>query len=354
MNIILGECEGITGITEYFNFNQISYTLIDLWEPTLDQFGRHAMNHSLLQDSNTLLVIDFDMFFKLYSWDYSHQQLIKFCKSNKLWVWDNYDGALWATQKSNWLTTLDASVEPASINLFIDGKISSHHVLSTLSNIEISSFPYNFVLYSPRIQNGQVDKINCSRDFMLTTVKKAGRPHRDILWRQLNAVPGLVDRGHINYGSGIKRIGQQSHQHEWSDGHLSMDLYRDAWLEIAPETAYRDVYFITEKTIKPIATKTPFFTVSSRYYLEYLKQNGFRTFNHVIDEKYDCEPRVEDRVQLMLMQLQNIIRNGSEAFYTECADVLEHNQNRLFEIVGRKQYELDIFITKKLARIGIK
>lgn len=354
MNIVTSNCDNITKIIEYFDFNQIFYTSIDLWNPTTDQFGRHTIDDPRLQQTNTLLVINFDTFFKLCNWDYSCQQLIKFCKSNKLWVWGDTDGLLKITLKHTQLTTLDACVGPSSINLFIDGKISNHHALVTLNNIQVSSLPYSFFLHSPRIQNTWVDKNKCSKDFMLTTVKRVNRPHREILWNQLIAIDGLVDRGHVNYGSGRERIGQQAHQHTWSDGYPSMDLYRDSWLEIVPETLYRDGYFITEKTVKPIATKTPFLTVSSRYYLEYLKQNGFRTFNHIIDEKYDCEPRVEDRVRLMLMQLQDIIRNGSEAFYKECTSVLDHNQNRLFEIDGRNQYDLDIFIAKKLAHIGIK
>jgi hypothetical protein len=187
---------------------------------------------------------------------------------------------------------------------------------------------------------------------MLTTIRKPGRLHRDILWNQLTAVDGLIDRGHVR--SGTKRIGTQPHQHTWRDGYPSMDLYQDSWLEIAPERLYRDGYFITEKTVKPIATKTPFLTVSTRFYLEYLRQQGFQTFGNIIDESYDRQPLVEDRVKLMLEQLQDIIRNGSEAFYKECVPVLEHNQTRLFEISGGKQYVVDIFIAKQLEQLGIK
>jgi hypothetical protein len=354
MNIITGKCENISGITEYFDFNQISYTPIDLWEATLDQFGRYTMNHPLLQESNTLLVINFDIFFKIYNWNYSRQQLIKFCKSNKLWVWDDVDGLLKLISDHARLTILDACVESASIHLFIDSKISNHHAASKFNNIQINVMPCDWCFRNPRIQNAVVDKINCSRDFMLTTVKKASAPHRDILWNQLNTIDGLIECGHVNYGSGKKRVGQQSHQHGWGDGHPSMDLYRDSWLEIVPETLYRDGYIISEKTAKSIATKTPFLAVSTRFYLEHLQQRGFQTFGSIIDESYDRQPRVEDRVRLMLVQLQDIIRNGSEAFYKECASVLEHNQNRFFEIAGRKHYDLDIFIAKHLEQLGIK
>jgi hypothetical protein len=356
MNIVTGGGgEDINHVVNYFDFNLIPYTQIDLWDGDIDQMGRHTMNNSLLEKSNTLLVINSDIFFPLCNWDYSRQQLIKFCKSNKLWVMLDYPDALKALLSQHvGVTALDSCVEPASINLFIDGGLLSDHVLSNLKNILIDIVPYPWHLsHIPRIQNTRVDKINCSRDFMCTMVKKANRPHRDILWDQINEIPGLSDCGHINYNLGKIRIGQQNPHYTYSDNHPSMDLYRDAWLEIVPENMYCNGYALTEKTIKPMITKTPFLTVSTQYYLQYLRNHGFRTFNHIIDEKYDCEPRVEDRVRLMLIQLQDIIRNGSEKFYDECADVLEHNQNRLFYIKGRKEYDYDIFIAKKLTKLGI-
>ena len=354
MNIVVKDDKNITGITEYFDFNKISYTINPLWNSTVDQFGRNELPAELIQSNSTLLILDYNTFINLCTWTTSLAQLIKFCSNNKIWVWSNIDGLPISIHRQSTLISLDKQLASLCITVFIDGIVSDRHPLTKLKNIQLKSFPYNFFLHRPRIQNAIVDKHSCSRDFMLTTVKKHKRMHRDILWNQLNAINGLIERGHVNYGSGKNRVGQQSHQHTWSDGHPSMDLYQDSWLEIAPETLYRDGYFITEKTVKPIATKTPFLTVSACFYLEYLRQQGFQTFGNIIDESYDQQPLVEDRVRLMLGQLQDIIRNGSEAFYKECTSVLEHNQNRLFEIDGRKQYVVDVFIAKQLEQLGIK
>jgi hypothetical protein len=355
MNIVVKDDQNITGITEYFDFNQISYSRESLWNPDVDQYGRSELPDDLIHNNSTLLILDYGTFINLCTWPTSLTQLIEFCSNNnKIWVWSDIDGLITSILHQSTLLNLDKQLPSLCITVFVDGTVLNQHPLTKLCNIQIKTFPYNFFLHRPRIQNAIVDKHNCSRDFMLTTVKKADRHHRDILWNQLNAIDGLIDRGHVNFGLGKNRIGQQSHQHKWSDGYPSMDLYRDSWLEIAPETLYQDGYFITEKTVKPIATKTPFLTVSTCYYLEYLQQQGFQTFSNIIDESYDRQPLVEDRIRLMLEQLQDIIRNGSEAFYKECASVLEHNQNRLFEINGCKQYVTDIFIAKQLEQLGIK
>jgi hypothetical protein len=355
MNIVVKDDQSITVFTEYFDFNQISYTREILWDPNIDQFGRNELPDELIRSNSTLLVLDYVTFFNLCTWPVSLAQLIKFCSNhNKIWVSANIDGLITIIPRQSTLLDFDNQLISSCITMFVDGVLLDHHPLTKLKNIHIKTFPDNFFLRQPRIQNAIVDKHNCSRDFMLTTVKKPGRPHRNILWNQLNAVDGLIDCGHVNYGAGKKRIGLQPHQHNWGDGHPSMDLYQDSWLEIAPETLYQDGHFITEKTVKPIATKTPFLTVSTCCYLEYLKQQGFQTFDNIIDESYDQQPLVEDRVRLMLEQLQDIIRNGSDAFYRECSSILNHNQNRLFEIAGRNQYDVDIFIAKNLVESGLK
>jgi hypothetical protein len=354
MNIIVKDDENITTITEYLDFNLISYTRNSLWNPNIDQFGRNELSDELVHNDSTLLILDHTTFINLCSWPTSLTQLIKFCSNNnKIWVWSNIDGLLVSTTHQSILLSLDKQVISSCITVFVDGKLSDHHPLVKLKNIQFKIFPYNFFLQRHRLRSAVVDKSNCSKDFMLTTVKKSDRPHREILWNQLTAIPGLVDCGHVNYGSGQTRIGQQAFQHGWSDGYPSMDLYRNSWLELVPETMYRGGYFVTEKTTKPIATKTPFLTVSTRYYLEYLKQLGFQTFGNIIDEGYDQQSMVEDRIQLMLLQLQDIVKNGAESFYNECASVLEHNQNRLFEISGRNQYDMDLFIAENLELVGI-
>lgn len=356
MKIIAFESTDISEVVEYFDFNRIQYNLTNLWQQDLDSFGRHIIGSDLAENSNQLLVIDYKVFLTMCRWPTSLEQIIKFCNNNNnIWVWNSIDSlvnSLHFTKQS--LLDIDCKIPKGSIKIFLDGEWSDRHPLTKLSNIHHRVLPYSFFLTSARIENATCDKVSCSRDFMLTTIKKGGRPHREILINQIKSFRGLYERGYINYTTvNGPRIGLQSYHYTSSDGHPSMDLYRDSWLEIVPETLYRDGFFITEKTVKPIMTKTPFLIVSTCRYLEYLRRQGFKTFGNIIDENYDRQYLIEDRVRLMLVQLQDIIQNGTESFYTECKSVLEHNQNRLFEIAGRKQYDMDMFISSNLDELLI-
>ena len=174
-------------------------------------------------------------------------------------------------------------------------------------------------------------------------LRQPHRPHREILWRQLKKRPEIFDHGLISVKK--KRdgawLGQQNLQNQWHDHHASMDLYQDCYLEIVPETCYRDLWFLTEKTRKPMITKTPFLMVSNAGYLAWLRDQGFRTFDSLISEKYDQCWRIQDRVTLMLDQLQNIIANGTKDFYTACQPILEHNFYRFCELSGSWYYHYD-------------
>jgi len=356
MKIVVSRIDGIDILISYLEFNQIEYTLDDLWD---NDTNTHDLHPSLTQDNSTLLIVNDTIFYELCTWDSSRPQLVEFCNNgNKVWVWSDYDNLTSAIIDSALITDLDSCVPAGSVHIFPDGSFTDNHPVNNLTNIRNHALPRATFETARRMRifKAKVDKHDCSKDYMLTTSKRRSRPHRKVLWEQLTAIPGLLDRGHANYT--IKSqvintpqwIGHQSPLHPTNtpghDCHPSMDLYSDSWLEIVPESLYRDGYFTTEKTIKPMVTKTPFLIVATRYQLEYMKQLGFQTFSSIIDESYDNEPRVEDRIKLMLVQLQDIIKNGTQAFYNECASILEHNQNTVLDIKGRMQHETDLFLTQ--------
>ena len=354
MKIVVSQFEGMSTIVDYLDFNEIAYELDDMWDTNDNGYW---LRPDIVQDSNsTLVIVNAIVFRNLCTWDASRQQLIDFCNNgNKIWVWSNIDNLMHtviAGQKA--LTELDMLVPFGAITIFPDGTPTDNHPSSNLRNIHIIPTPFNFFVRTLRVHKASIDKLDCSKDYMLTTCKKRSRAHRAVLWKQLTAIDGLLDCGHVNYAKKTDIfqtpawIGHQQAQHIWHDGHPSMDLYLDSWLEIVPETLYRDGYFLTEKTVKPLITKTPFLMVSTRYQLEYMKQFGFQTFDSIIDESYDNEPRIEDRVRLMLVQLQDIIKNGTQAFYNECASILEHNQNTMFTLAGRKEHDMDIFFNQHI------
>ena len=358
MNIILVNGNN-KNIEDYFEFNRIPYYTRKLWHAEPDGSGHYICDPDLVSSSGTLLVINAEVFCKMWAWSTSRARLLEFLNNdNKVWIFADTDSLLSICSRPylDYVLEIDPMIGPGAVKIFLDGPYSDRHPLTSLRNVRLVVVPYNIFLRMPRILNSVCDKFQCTRDFMLTMNKIPDRPHRQILYNRLQAIPGLAQRGYIKYGPRAKNLIGVQPTHSQGNGDMqfpSMDLYQDSWLEIVPETMYRDGYFVTEKTVKPLATKTPVLFVAACGYLEYLRQLGFQTFGSVIDESYDRQYRVTDRIELMLGQLQDIVSNGAESFYQACRPMLEHNQARLMEIAGRKTYDTDLLIRQHLEADGV-
>lgn len=346
-------------ISEFFDFNELTYQPTNLWNNSIDTFGRFILSDEICNGTNNVLILSFFTLQKIINWEISKNTLLTFIKNgNKLWVWDNIDSLvkLSTFHKTFGLHWLDSIAPKNAVYIFLDGYPTAFQKWVDCNNIQLKLMPYSpFFNKIPRIQNAQTLKTNCTKDFLITTICKKSGPHRHILHDELLKRTDLINKGHSYFKSSRNNgwIGKTIHQHTWQDGNPSMDLYLDSWLEIVPETLYKNGYFVTEKTIKPIVTLTPFLALSTCGYLGHLQSLGFKTFNSIIDEKYDQEYRVNDRARLIVDQLEYIISNGAKEFYQECLPILKYNSNRLFEIAGGWQYYNDQFILQNLTELGL-
>lgn len=118
----------------------------------------------------------------------------------------------------------------------------------------------------------------------------------------------------------------------WHDGTPEKKYYETYNLEIVTETTVK-AHFLTEKTIKPIASKMPFLSVSSPGYLKYLRNIGYKTFSDVFDESYDIITNTALRVQAIADTLDTLVSTNQIYNLTNtCSDILEHNACRVREI----------------------
>lgn len=350
MKIIVNPSTGVDGITSYMNFNETPYELYDFFQISQDT-GIGDFDLSSQIEQKNLIVLGWDIIMPMLSASKTFMDLVSVCQTNQLWIWGDWNGLLFMTQAHRFqrIQALDKLVPANSVKIFLDGNLALHDSFG-LTNIVTETLPYSHFLYVPRITNSQTIKTQCSTDYLLTMIKQPFRPHRDVLWKELQRHEGLLQKGRVKYAEkNVAFIG--SHPpiaRSWLDGHPSMDLYLDSWLEVVPETIGERGWFITEKTVKPIATQTPFIMISAPGYLSYLKSKGFQTFDRLINEDYDKIQDLEQRVARAVCCLKDIISNGSEQFYQESRSILEHNLDTLFEISGRKQYELDCFVKRQL------
>ena len=349
MKIFLHQNPALFLLEQYFDFNKINYEKIDLRVQE-----QYTLNLQELQNENTLLVMQHEVFLNIL--EYSKKELLNFCNNNNfIWVFQMIDG-MQTIKEYNRLLEIDSLVKSNAITLFLDGIF----LQNDLKNIKWQSFRYNIYMRICRITNSQLEKKITAKDFLLTSVVRKKAPHRKILWEELNKYSDLLNQNNVHFNEREKfaenYIGE-NHGAGLDPGtprpwHPSMDLYSDSFLEIVPETFDNNVYYYTEKTNKPIATKTPFIILTTPGYLKYLHSLGFQTFSSLINENYDQEHNLETRVKMVVELLMDIIKNGSASFYHASKEILDHNHKVLAGISGMFEFEFDCLIRKNLETIG--
>lgn len=84
--------------------------------------------------------------------------------------------------------------------------------------------------------------------------------------------------------------------------------------------------FLTEKTFKPIKHGQPFVIVGGPGSLQVLRDLGYRTFDHAIDNSYDLELDNTRRWLKLLQAIEQIQSQDMHSWFLECADDVKHNQ----------------------------
>jgi hypothetical protein len=116
-----------------------------------------------------------------------------------------------------------------------------------------------------------------------------------------------------------------------NDHHVTHSAhYTDSYCNIVLETHF-DVdgsggAFLTEKTFKPIKHAQPFVIAGAAGSLQALRDLGYRTFDHVIDNRYDLEPNNTRRWQLLLETIQQISQQAGPVWFDRCLPDIQHNQ----------------------------
>ena len=81
---------------------------------------------------------------------------------------------------------------------------------------------------------------------------------------------------------------------------VSMAAHNMSYFNLVLESdVTRDIFFMTEKTIKPLLIGQPFVMYGSCGFLQHLKNLGFSTFGDLWDESYDGEPSWKKRSEMV-------------------------------------------------------
>jgi hypothetical protein len=123
------------------------------------------------------------------------------------------------------------------------------------------------------------------------------------------------------------QLSAQEHNSHWQ--HVA-EHFENSYCNIVMETLYDAEQsggtFITEKTFKPIRHAQPFVIFGTAGTLSTLRDLGYRTFDHAIDNSYDLETDNTLRFVKTLQALEQILNQDLHAWYIKCRADIEHNQ----------------------------
>jgi len=108
------------------------------------------------------------------------------------------------------------------------------------------------------------------------------------------------------------------------------DFLQESLVYLISETVgdYPHVY-LSEKTWKAFASKTPFMLAGAKNSLKILKDKGFKTFHDFWDENYDNIPNFYLRSKAIVEQLHYLKNQNYNKIISDCIPILNHNYNHL-------------------------
>jgi len=189
------------------------------------------------------------------------------------------------------------------------------------------------------------------------------RPHREAALRKLRA-RSLLDHSlwtNLDSGNGAVQTLHPAYEvpryrnNETTDHYVKFELFNNEWGEIYLEPApYIDTYFSlvsetvfdipysfrTEKIWKPIVMGHPWITVANSGFYRDIRNLGFQTYSHVIDESFDSIENGEDRLDRIVEVVRDLCSQDLAAFLKECYNVSKYNQqhHRELAVETRKEF----------------
>ena len=183
-----------------------------------------------------------------------------------------------------------------------------------------------------------VRKPNISKTFLL--FMRLHRDYRDWIYDRID----LSDSIHSYHARGIElNYADDLVESETWQRHLNPDWYNITNFSLIVESTI-DPWPIghSEKTWKPMAYYHPFITWAPVDSLKELRNQGFQTFDHVIDESYDSEPDHHKRLD-MISEQANRLRNV-ELTDDETNKRCRHNHDLFFDTAwSERQFYQNLF-----------
>lgn len=123
---------------------------------------------------------------------------------------------------------------------------------------------------------------------------------------------------------------------EWGEIYLQPEPYIDTYFSLVTETIFDYPYsFRTEKIAKPLTIGHPWICATSTGFYRDLRNLGFKTFDHLIDESFDTIDNHQDRMERIVAVVKDLCNQDLAAFLDAAADTCKYNQQHLLELVPK-------------------
>lgn len=279
--------------------------------------------------------------------------------------WSQFDLVLISDIEMNTIATIEAWIEEVGIGrcLIAVGGVHDHETLDPARHVYRPWWAYNLLACNTEPAPNLPENHIWGFDALLG----ARRPHRDfaMLWMQTR---GMLDHNIVTYrdffgGAVIDEVSQrvadhfdQPLQHPYVSPHLEQAWevqgpFNNSISSRIPHTIYSltkwslvtetlgtgGCFFMSEKMAKVIATNRIFVHVGARNYLAQLRELGFQTFGHIIDESYDSIEDDIERWTAAMTQAQWLQNQDRGKMQLLARPQLEHNYNTLAHLQPRTQ-----------------
>ena len=127
----------------------------------------------------------------------------------------------------------------------------------------------------------------------------------------------------------------------WGEIYLNAEPYVDTYFSLVTETVFNYPYsFRTEKTWKPMAMAHPWIIAANKGFYKDIKNLGFKTFSHLINENFDNIDNSQDRLNAISETVKDLCKSDLDSFLDAARDTCEYNQHHLKDMRTKVRQEL--------------
>ena len=123
----------------------------------------------------------------------------------------------------------------------------------------------------------------------------------------------------------------------------NMDIWKKTFLYINAATESNPIndLFCQQDTFKPMIGLRPFVINGVQRTYRWLRNNGFKTFNHYWNHVDIENGNVIDTIVQLIRHLQSLTPNELLAMYNDMLPNLYYNKNRFFEFAQEQKYKIE-------------